>query len=72
MAAIALAFLKRNNNVASVLMGARNEHQLLQNVRAYNTKIPDEIVDKAVMLSEKLKEAEGFNADLWVSGGRMR
>ena len=72
MSAIALAFLKRNSNVASILMGARNEQQLLQNIRAYGTSIPDEIVDKAVLLSEKLKEAEGFNADLWISGGRMR
>ena len=72
MPAIALEFLKKQNCVGSILVGARNEQQLMQNIEAYNTNVPNEVLDMAVALSEPLKEAEGFNADLWVSENRMR
>lgn len=72
MSAVALAFLKRNKSVASILMGARNQTQLEQNLAAYHKNIPDDVLDRAIALSEPLKRAQGNNADLWVSENRMR
>lgn len=72
MPAIALAFLKKQACVGSILVGARNEQQLTQNIAAYEQIVPDEVIDKAIALSEDLKKAEGLNADLWVSENRMR
>ncbi len=74
MPELSLAFLKNREGVSAVLMGARSEAQLEANLAAWEAEVPEEAVRKAVALSEALKEAEGENADLWISenGGRMR
>ena len=74
MAELALAFLKNSPDISAVLMGARSERQLKQNLSAWEAHVPPEAVRKAKALSEALKDAEGENADLWISedGGRMR
>ena len=74
MSELALAFLKSRDGVSAVLLGARNEAQLQQNIEAYEAAVPPDAVERAVALSETLRKAEGDNADLWVSkgGGRMR
>ena len=74
MSALALAFLKQREGISAVLLGARNEKQLRQNIEAYGSEVSAETVEKAIALSEDLRLAEGDNADLWVSkeGGRMR
>ncbi|MGE4485157.1 MAG: aldo/keto reductase [Oscillospiraceae bacterium] len=73
MAAIAMAFLKNNPAVGSILNGARSERQLLQNIECFEAEVPKEVVERAIALSESLKQAEGDNADMWISenGGRI-
>ena len=74
MPALALSFLKRQAGISAVLLGARNERQLQQNLVAFDSEVSADTVARAVALSEDLRLAEGDNADLWVSkeGGRMR
>lgn len=73
MSTLALAFLKKAKGMGSVLMGARNAVQLEQNLAAFNTEVPDDVVQQITDLSEGLKAAMGDNADLWENrdGGRM-
>ena len=73
MATLALAFLKNADGVGSILMGARNVGQLEQNLNAFNTDVPDDVIRQITDLSEGLKAAMGDNADLWENrnGGRM-
>ena len=73
MSTLALAFLKNAPGVGSILVGARNTTQLEQNLAAFNTEVPDDIVAQMVSLSEDLKACMGDNADLWENrdGGRM-
>ena len=73
MATLALAFLKNADGVGSILMGARNIGQLEQNLNAFNTDVPDDVIRQITDLSEGLKAAMGDNADLWENrnGGRM-
>lgn len=73
MPQLALAFLKKAEGVGSILMGARNLHQLEQNIAAFETDVPDDVVKQITDLSEGLKAAMGDNPDLWENknGGRM-
>lgn len=73
MSALALAFLRAQPTVSSVLMGARTPEQLLQNLEAFRADVPCEIIQTITELSEPLRQAEGSNADLWENhnGGRM-
>jgi len=74
MPTLALAFLKAQSAVSSILVGARNEQQLAQNLAAYHAEVPADVLAKAIALSEPLKALQGRNADLWenANGGRMR
>ncbi len=74
MSEVALAFLKSQPNMGSILMGARNTHQLEENIAAFESAVPQDLVNSAAALSESLKQVMGTNADMWVSeqGGRMR
>ncbi len=73
MAAMALAFLKTRPGVRSVLVGARNEKQLRDNLATFATVIPDDVMAKVLRLSDALKPKMGVNPDMWVSenGGRL-
>ncbi len=73
MSTLALAFLKAQPWVGSVLIGSRNPAQLEENIKAFDTDVPAEVISRISALSESLKEVMGNNADLWESadGGRM-
>ncbi len=73
ISALAMAFLKAQPHVASVLVGARNVAQLEQNVQAFNTQVSPEVVAKVETLSRPLRDAIGTNGDIYVStnGGRI-
>lgn len=73
MSALALAFLRSAHRVSAVLLGARTPEQLGQNLAAFQTEVPGEVLDRVVRLSEPLRQVEGTNADLWEDrdGGRM-
>ncbi len=73
MLEVAFGFLKAQPNVSSILAGARDMNQLAANIAAFNKKVPSDVIEAAVKLSDPLKEAMGENADLWQNddGGRI-
>lgn len=71
MAAMALAFLKTRPGVGSVLVGARSEAQLRQNLETFETTVPDDVMSQVMRLSDALKPKMGTNADMWFSDGRI-
>jgi aryl-alcohol dehydrogenase-like predicted oxidoreductase len=73
MLAISLGFLKTRKGMGSILLGSRDENQLRQNLDAFTTKVPDEVIAKATALSDALKQKMGSNPDLWenADGGRI-
>lgn len=72
MVTYALQFLKTREAVGSILVGARNVEQLRENIKAYNTAIPEELMKVVELLSEKLRGYMGTNADLWENGNNGR
>ena len=73
METLALSFLKAQPGVGSVLVGSRSPEQLEQNIKAFETEVPGNVVQRITELSEGLKAAMGTNPDLWENkdGGRM-
>lgn len=65
MSALALNFLKNAPGVGSVLVGARNEQQLLDNIAMYETDVPADVAAEAKKLSDELKPQMGTNPDMW-------
>lgn len=73
MPQLALGYLKAQSCVGSILVGARTLGQLEENLRAYETDLPAEVMAAAQALSAPLMEEMGTNADLFenANGGRM-
>ncbi len=74
IAALALAFLKNREGMGSILVGARNVEQLKQNIDAYETKVPADVLAQVMAIADEIKPKMGKNGDLWenVNGGRIK
>ena len=72
MATLALAFLKKAKGVDSVLVGARNETQLKDNLKMFETEVSDDIMREVMKISDELKPQMGTNPDLWQSADAER
>ena len=74
MQALALAFLRAEPAVGSILMGVRSVKQLEENLAAFTAEVPADALEQARGLSAALRDRMGDNADLWENenGGRMR
>lgn len=68
MVELAFGFLKAQKAVSSILVGCRNPEQLRMNLKAFEKRIPDDVIEHITELSESLKERMGMNADLWENG----
>lgn len=68
MSALSLGFLKSRKIIGSILVGARNIGQLEQNLEAYETEIPEDVIQKLDEMSAELRGQMGKNADLWENG----
>lgn len=71
-ATIALAWVLKQNGVASLLVGARNPDEVKLNIPAFNYNLPNDLENKLTKATSKLKDALGPNADMWHSDSRMR
>jgi len=73
MPQLALGYLKAQSCVGSILVGARTAAQLEENLSAYQTQLPQDVLDRAAALSAPLLAEMGSNADLFenANGGRM-
>ena len=74
MQALALAFLRAESAVGSILVGVRSVKQLEENLAAFTAEVPADALERARGLSAALRDRMGDNADLWENenGGRMR
>ena len=71
MAAVALAWLLQQPAVTSVLAGARNPEQVIQNSQAAELPLSAEIVEELAEVTEPLKQQLGPNPDMWQSESRF-
>lgn len=69
---LALAWLLHQDTVASVIVGARNADQLLENLRATNVELSPETLVALNKATEDVKQHLGRNPDLWENPGRYR
>lgn len=72
MAAIALAWVKQQTGVTSLLVGARKPEEVAWNLPAIDLTLPEDICQKLAEITEPIKEKLGHNPDMWMSKSRMR
>jgi len=72
MANVALAWLKHQPAVVSVLAGARNPDQIRRNAQAGDLELSPDIVVELSQATEEVKMKLGPNADMWQSDTRIR
>jgi len=72
MAHVALAWVRQQVGVTTVLVGARNSDEVRMNLPALNLILPDAIVGQLQSITEGIKANLGNNPDLWQGQNRMR
>ncbi len=72
MSDVALAWVKNQPGVTSVIAGARNAEQARSNARGVTLPLAGPILDQLAQITEDLKEKLGSNADYWQSSERSR
>ena len=72
MAAVSLAWLRQQEGVTSLLVGARNAEEVRRNLPSIDLTLPDEIVQRLARITDRLKEALGGSLDMWYVPSRMR
>ena len=65
MSQVALAWLLHRDGVASVVAGARNAHQALQNARAADISLSEESIRELECVTDAVKQHLGPSADAW-------
>ncbi|MBM4049692.1 MAG: aldo/keto reductase, partial [Planctomycetes bacterium] len=71
MGHLSLAWLLRQPAVTSVVVGARNAAQAVENAVAAEVAIDDEVVARLSQITEEVKQIIGRNADPWEHVSRM-
>jgi aryl-alcohol dehydrogenase-like predicted oxidoreductase len=69
---VALAWLLKQPAVSCVLAGMRNPEQALDNAKAAELDLPDEVVERLSAVTDDLKAKLGANADMWQGDSRIR
>lgn len=72
MANVALAWVRQQEGVATLLVGARNTGELERNMPALDLVLDDDVVRRLSELTEPVKTYLNGNADMWSSDNRMR
>lgn len=72
MAAVALAWVRQQAGVMSLLVGARKPEEVSWNLPALELRLRDEVVQQLRVATEPVKAYLGGNPDMWVSPSRMR
>ena len=71
-AAVALAWLRRETAVTTLLIGARNADEVRMNLEAFEFDLPDDAANALSDATAEIKERLGGDPDLWRYPGRMR
>lgn len=72
MANVALAWVRQQKGVATLLVGARNTEELARNMPAADLVLEDDVIARLSKASEPVKVYLAGNADMWSSDNRMR
>ncbi|KAL6042349.1 Aldo/keto reductase [Balamuthia mandrillaris] len=72
MGDLALAWLKYQPSVCTVIVGARTPQQIQENVRGITTQLSPQILARLDDATRPLKEAMGSNIDLWERVSRAK
>ncbi len=72
MSVMSLAWLLRQEGIASVVTGARNRQQVLRNAAAGDVQLPEEVAAELTRLTEPLRRKLGANPDMWQKEPRLR
>ena len=72
MATVALAWVAQQPGVTSVLAGARRPDQIVENTRAADLQLSDEVLSRLDAATEEVKNIIGPNADPWRTESRIR
>ena len=72
MAHVALAWVLQQPGVTAVLAGARKPHQVIENARAADLELTDEVLKTLSDATLEVKETIGPNADPWRTESRIR
>ncbi|MDA0711560.1 MAG: aldo/keto reductase [bacterium] len=72
MATVALAWVKQQPGVTSLLVGARKPEEIAWNVPAFDLELPADTLIRLASCTEDIKKKLGDNPDLWMSQSRMR
>ena len=72
MATVALAWVRQQSGITSLLVGARKPDEVAWNLPAVALTLPDQIIAELAAVTEPIKEKLGTNADMWMTPSRMR
>ena len=72
VAHVALAWVRQQQGVTTVLVGARTAAEVAMNLPAFDLTISDETVQELNALTEGIKKNLGSSPDMWQGTNRMR
>lgn len=72
MATMALAWVKQQPGITSLLVGARKPEELHWNLPVLDLTLPADVVAELARVTEPVKTKLGNNPDMWMSISRMR
>lgn len=72
MATVALAWVRQQAGVTSLLVGARNPDELQWNLPAVDLVLSEDVIQKLSAVTASVKDRLDNNPDMWMSPSRMR
>lgn len=72
MAAVALAWLRHQEGITSLLVGARNAGEVQRNLPAAQLTLSEDVLRQLSEVTEPVKEGLGTNLEFWQVPSRMR
>jgi len=71
MPQLSLAWILNQQGITSVVAGARNPEQVNMNVKAAETELTSDVLEKLNKITETLKNKLGNNPDMWQTESRI-
>ncbi len=72
MAAVALAWVRQQPGVATILVGARTPEEVQLNLPALELELSQDVIQALNVVTEPVKHKLGDNPDMWMSPSRTR
>ena len=72
MAAVALAWVRQQAGVTSLLVGARNADEVRRNIPSLELTLSQDVLQQLALATEPVKDGLGDNLDMWYVPSRMR